>query len=195
LNEKQRKNPLSVREICLFSVFGAMMFGFKFLMEALPNIHPLALFLCAFTLVYRSKALIPLFVYVLLDGVRLGFSVTWVPYIYIWLPLWAVIMLVNRHGWVFPVTDTSKGLRVLKIILPALFCGIEGMAFGTLYTPVQALAFHYDFKQSVAWVIAGLGFDAVHAAGNFSMGLLSIPLATLIIKLEKQHKQQETRSF
>ena len=36
-----------------------------------------------------------------------------------------------------------------------------------------------------AWVLAGLPFDAIHAAGNVLAGLLIVPLAELLQKLSR----------
>ena len=75
-------------------MLGAVMFCTKFIMEALPNIHPLGMLTMAFTVVYRGKALIPLYVYVFLNGIFAGFDVWWLPYTYIWTVLWAITMLL-----------------------------------------------------------------------------------------------------
>jgi len=160
--------------VALFAMFGAILFGFKFFMEGIPNIHPLALFIVALTLVYRSKALYPLYVFVLLDGVREGFAAWWIPYLYVFLPLWAAGMLLPR------------GLA-RKYAMPILMlaCGLQGLAFGTMMAPVMAWSMHLGFKGMLAWIAAGLSFDAVHAVNNIAFGALILPLADLMRKLEK----------
>ena len=50
---------LSVREIAVFGMLGALMYASKVLMEALPNVHLLGVFVVALTVVYRKKALYP----------------------------------------------------------------------------------------------------------------------------------------
>ena len=47
----------------VFSMLGALLFCSKLLMEWAPNIHFVAMFIITFTLVYRTKALIPLYVF------------------------------------------------------------------------------------------------------------------------------------
>ena len=54
-----------VFELVLFAMLGALMFCSKIIMEVLPNIHLLGMFTVTFTLVFRSKALIPIYVNVL----------------------------------------------------------------------------------------------------------------------------------
>ena len=79
-------------------MLGALMFCSKLLLEWAPNIHLLALFIITFTLVYRAKALVPIYVFVLLTGVYGGFNVWWVPHVYIWLPIWGLAMLLPRRA-------------------------------------------------------------------------------------------------
>jgi hypothetical protein len=65
----QNKTALSTKEIVLFSMLGAIMFCSKIIMEALPNIHLLGMLTMTYTIVFRRKALIPIYVYVFLTGV------------------------------------------------------------------------------------------------------------------------------
>ena len=53
-------------------------------MELLPNIHLLGMLTMVYTIVFRIKALIPIYVYVFLNGIFAGFSPWWIPYLYIW---------------------------------------------------------------------------------------------------------------
>ena len=77
---KPRAFSRRVREQIIFALFGAMMFCSKLIMEGLPNIHPLAMFVMLLTIVYRKKALIPIYIYVFLQGLWSGFSPWWIPY-------------------------------------------------------------------------------------------------------------------
>ena len=52
---------LTIREIAVFGMLGAVMYASKMLMELLPNVHLLGVFVVAFTVVYRQKALYPLY--------------------------------------------------------------------------------------------------------------------------------------
>lgn len=165
---------LTVRETALFGFFGALMFASKIVMEAFPNIHLVGVFTVVFTIVYRIRALYPIYIYVVLLGLYGGFNAWWVPNLYIWLFLWGAVMLL-------PKNMPPK----LSPVVYALVCGIFGLLFGTLYAPAQALMFGYSVNQTVAWIIAGLPFDALHAAGNFGLGFLSAPLIAVIKRLEK----------
>ena len=174
IRSKRRLRGLTTRELVTFAMLGTLMFCSKIAMEALPNVHLLGMLTIVYTLVYRKKALIPIYIYVVLNGAFAGFNAWWVPYLYIWTVLWALTMLLPR--------DMPKG--VAAVVYP-LLCGLHGLAFGALYAPAQAIMFGLDLKGMLAWIVAGLPFDLIHGAGNFAVGLLILPLSALLAKLEK----------
>ncbi len=177
MKKQNHAASLSVREIAVFSMLGALMFVSKLALEFLPNIHLLGMFTMLFTVVYRKKGLIPLYVFILLEGLYSGFALWWIPYLYIWTALWAITMLLPQDLLSQKVT----------IIYP-LVCGAHGLFYGVLYAPAQALLFGLNFERTLAWIAAGLPFDTIHAAGNFAAGFLVLPLAKLILKLERTSK-------
>ena len=75
---------LSVKETVLFGMLGAMMYAVKVIMEVLPNVHLLGVFVIALTVVYRKKALYPIYTYVFINGLAAGFAAWWIPYLYLW---------------------------------------------------------------------------------------------------------------
>ena len=160
----------------IFGMFGALMFSTKMLMELLPNIHLLALFLGAITAVYRTRALIPLYLYIFLDGLIHGFSLWWYPYLYVFLPLFLGFLAIPR-----------RAPRWLKTILYPTVAALHGFAFGLLYAPAQALLFGLDsLEEIMAWVAVGLPFDIAHGISNAVLGTLILPFAALIERLERQ---------
>lgn len=175
--KKRNEKPhffISTVELCIYAMLGTVMFVSKLLMEALPNIHLLGMFTILFTVVYQKKALIPLYVYVLLNGIFSGFSLWWIPYLYIFTLLWGVVMLL-------PKQKPKAALFVYPLV-----CGLHGLLFGTLYAPTQALMFGFTFEQTIAWIVAGLPFDLIHAAGNLVAGFLVLPLSRLLRRLNRQ---------
>ena len=156
---------LSVKEIAIFSVLGAIMYASKMLMEFLPNVHLLGVFVIALTVVYRKKALYPIYIFVLLTGLFAGFAAWWLPYLYIWLVLWGAALLL-------PQNMPSK----LKPIVYMLICALHGLLYGTLYAPVQMLLFGLSPSGVLAWIVAGLPWDIAHAIGNFFCGALICPI-------------------
>ncbi len=170
------RRGLDLRHLVIFAMFGALMFVSKKMMESLPNIHLIGMFTVLLTLVYRWRALIPLYIYVMLDGLFFGFAISWLPYLYIWLPLWGAAMLL-------PASRMSRPVRA--VVYPVV-CALHGLAFGTLYAPAQALLFGLSFKQMLAWIVSGIPFDLLHCFGNFVAGLLILPMSELLMKLEKR---------
>lgn len=172
---KRAKRRLTVREMTVFSMLGAILFCSKLLMEWAPNVHFIAMFIITFTLVYRVKALIPIYIFVFLTGVYGGFNVWWIPYLYIWLPVWGITMLLPRR---MP--------RWLSVAVYMLVGGVHGMAYGTLYAPAQALFFKMNLQMTLAWIVTGLPWDAIHAVGNIAACTLVLPLTRLLLRLEKR---------
>ena len=170
----QRDKKLSVSEMTVFAMLGALMYCSKVLMEWAPNIHLLGMFTMVYTLVYRVKGLIPVYVYVLLNGFFAGFATWWIPYLYIWTVLWGVTMLLPK----------KMSPKTAMIVYPVVCC-VHGLLFGTLYAPAQAIMFGLNFKQTVAWIVAGLPWDAIHGAGNFVAGFLILPLVKLLRKIDR----------
>ncbi|MCL2355637.1 MAG: hypothetical protein FWC70_00585 [Defluviitaleaceae bacterium] len=191
----REKRGLPVRDLTVFAMLGAILFAAKFFAQILPpGMHLVGIFLAVITLTYRKRALIPLYVFILLDGVYWGFSVWWLPNLYVWLPLWGLFMLC-RH-----TTDTNTGVvkadpktrsavrfpPAKKAILYMSLCALHGLAFGTLFAPVHALFFGLNFDGMITWIILGLPVDILHAASNFAAGALIAPLATILSKLDKR---------
>ena len=170
----KKTSGLTVREMTVFSMLGAIMFLSKLLMEALPNIHLLGVLTMAYTLAYRGKALFPLYLNVLLVGIYGGFNLWWLPYVYIWTILWGVTMLLPKK--------MSRGAAA--IVYPAV-CALHGLCYGTLYAPAQALMFGLDFRQTLAWIAAGLPWDVLHGAGNLLLGFIILPLSELLRRLSR----------
>ena len=168
------KNRLTIQEIAMFAILGDLMFVSKIVMEGLPNIHLLGMLTITYTVVFRKKALIPIYVYVFLNGLYAGFDLWWVPYLYIWTLLWGATMLL-------PKNMSKKAKRVAYPFL----CALHGLLFGVLYAPVQALMFHFSFKQTLTWIAAGFTFDILHMIGNFAVGFLVFPLSVALKNLAK----------
>lgn len=165
---------LTISEICIFAMLGTLMFCSKMVTESLPNIHLLGVLTVAYTVTYRVKALIPIYIFVFLTGIYAGFSVWWWPYFYLWAVLWGMTMLLPK-----------KMPKKVAVPVYMLVCGLHGLIYGTLYAPYQAIMFGLNFKEMLAWIGAGLPFDAVHAVGNTVAGILVVPISSLLIKLNK----------
>ena len=150
------------------------MYASKMIMEVAPNVHLLGVFTIAFTVVYRKKALYPIYIYVLLNGIFCGFATWWIPYLYLWTVLWGATMLLPKR--------IPEKLRPLVYML---LCAAHGFLFGTLYAPAQALLYGLSFQKMIAWIISGLPWDFVHGVSNFFCGILIVPIIKILSFLEK----------
>ena len=173
----KRKSGLTVREMTVFAMIGALMYCSKLLLEWAPNIHLLALLIISVTRVYRAKALIPIYIFVFLTFVFNGFSPWVMPYLYIWGILWGMTMLIPKR--IKPAVAAP-----VYLVLGAL----HGLLFGVFCAPSQALFFGLDLKGTLAWITAGFYFDVLHSIGNFAACTLCVPLIKLLEKLEKKAK-------
>ncbi len=165
---------LTIKETVLFGMLGALMYASKLLMEILPNIHLLGAFIIAITVVYRKKALYPIYTYILTDGVISGFATWWIPYLYVWTVLWGATMLLPK-----------KLPAKVRPIIYMLLCAAHGFLFGVLYAPAQAILFGLDFKGMLTWIAAGFTFDAIHGISNFFCGMLIVPITKILQNAEK----------
>lgn len=146
----------------------------KMIMEFAPNVHLLGVFTIAYTVVYRKKALYPIYIYVILNGIFGGFAPWWLPYLYVWTILWGVVMLLPK--------------KMPKKIAPVVYmviCAAHGFLFGTLYAPVQAILYGLDFKGTMAWIIVGLPWDFIHGVSNFFCGILIVPIILILRRAER----------
>lgn len=173
MNSERNDFKPTIKEIIIFGMLGALIFISKLMTEMLPNIHLIGVMIVSVSAVYRKKAIYPIIVFVLLTGLFYGFNNWWIPYIYIWLPLWIGVLLV-------PERIPRKKKSVIYIII----CSLHGFLFGTLYAPAQAVMFGLDFKGTVAWIVSGLPFDCIHGMSNLICGLLIPPIVKIMKRLK-----------
>ena len=156
---------LTTRELTIFAMLGGVMYASKMIMEFAPNIHLLGVFTIAFTVVYRRKALYPIYIYVILLGLFNGFATWWIPHLYVWTVLWAVVMFL-------PQKMSSKMAPWVYMSV----CALHGLLYGVLYAPSQAILYGLSFKATISWIIAGFPFDVIHGISNFFCALLVMPI-------------------
>ena len=156
----------------LFAMLAALMFASKVIMEALPNIHLLGMLTMVYTVVFRKKALIPLYLYLIVQGIYAGFATWWLPYLYVWTVLWGITMLLPK----------KMPTWLAAIVYPTV-CALHGFAFGIIYAPGQALLHSYNFEQTLAWIASGFAFDVIHGISNIFTGMLVLPFSKLIREL------------
>lgn len=146
---------LSVRELVLFALLGAVMFAGKMAMAGLPNIEPESLLVILYTLAFGRKALWSIYLYVALECVVWGLNTWSISYLYVWFLLYLASRLLRKM-------DSPLGWAVVS--------GSFGLFFGLLCTPVQLCIGGWAY--AVSWWISGIPFDLAHCGGNFAMALL-----------------------
>lgn len=170
VTEKTRR----LKELCFFALFGAIMY-LSAQIDIIPNAHQLSLFILVLTCVYRAKALIPIYLYVFLEGLMGGFNLWWYPYLYIWAVMWLFAMAVPKKvpKWAF-------------VIISVFVCSLHGILFGILYSPFQCYAmFGGDWSLTYSWIIAGLPFDLIQCLSNGLHACLALPIINVLQKLDK----------
>lgn len=165
---------LKTRELAIYAMLGAVMYVSKVIMEWIPNVHLIGMLIMAYTIVYRKKALYPIYIYVFLCGALGGFNAWWIPYLYVWTVLWAVTMLLPNN----------MPKKVAAVVYMAV-CALHGFGFGILYAPAQALMFGLSFEATLAWIASGFYFDMIHGISNFFCGMLIIPVVSILRYLER----------
>lgn len=165
---------VSVRETAIFAMLGALMYASKVIMDLAPNIHLIGVFVIAVTVVYRKKALYPIYTFVVLTGLLNGFSAWWVPYIYIWTVLWAVVMVLPKK-----LPKKAEPFVYMSV------CALHGFCYGLLYAPAQALMFGLNFQGMISWIMTGLPFDMIHGVSNFFCGMLVMPIISTLRLAER----------
>ena len=161
---------ISVRELALFGVLGALTFAAKYVMSFLPNIEPVSLMVMLFAVVFGRKCLYPIYLYVMMEILFYGISLWNINYLYIWavLALAAYLLRKMEHplGW-------------------AILSGTYGLLFGALCGIVDV--FIGGFSYAVTKWISGIPFDITHCAGNFVIALLLFkPMRQLMERLYRK---------
>lgn len=158
---------LSLGEIVLYGILGALTFGAKFVMAGLPNIEPVSLMVMVFAVCFGMRCLYPIYVYVAMELLYFGLGPWNIMYLYIWAVLAVAAWLLRRMehplGW-------------------AVVSGAFGMLFGLLCAPVDV--FIGGFGYAAAKWVSGIPFDIAHCVGNFCIALILFkPLRRLTERL------------
>ena len=166
------KTVLSLREVVLFGVLGALTFALQVVMGPLPNIEPVSLLVLLFAAVFGWKCLYPVYVFVVMEILFYGLGLWNVNYLYIWaVPALAGVVLRKMEsplGW-------------------AMVSGIYGLAFGALCGIVDLFIGGWAYALT-KWA-SGIPFDVLHCAGNFGIALILFkPLRRVLEKLHNRMK-------
>ena len=162
------KRPVfTAREIAILGLLSALLYGAKVVMAPLPNIEPVSLLVIVYTAVLGRKALIPVYIYVMLEIITWGFGYWSACYLYVW----AVLALA---AWLLRKMESPLGWAAVS--------GAFGLCFGALCSIAYWVAGGWAF--ALSWWLSGIPFDLLHGAGNFVMALVLFkPCKTVLSRL------------
>ena len=149
---------MKTRELTELALLTALLVGGKEVMNALPNINPVMLFLILGVLHYGAKTFYAVSVFVAVEICLYGLGMWALNYIYIW-PLFVALALPFRasHSRLFW----------------AAFAGIYGLCFGALC----AIPYFFigGWAMALSYWVAGISFDLMHCASNFAITFVLLP--------------------
>ncbi len=148
-------------------LLAALMFVAKMAMAPFPNIEPVSLLIIVYVSVLGLKALIPVYIYVLLEITTWGLGYWSFCYLYVW----AVLALA---AWFLRRMESPAGWAVVS--------GAFGLGFGALCALTYWAAEGWTF--ALSWWVSSIPFDVLHCAGNFVMALaLFRPCKRVLLRL------------
>ena len=160
------------QEMVIFAFLGAILVVVQFALSSLPNVEVVSLLVYIYAKVSGKKALIPVYVFVLIEGLIYGFTIWWITYLYVW----DVLVLVSI------LTKNKDSVPVC-----ALVTSLFGLSFGLLCSiPTFLIG---GPGAGISFFLAGISFDIAHFAGNTLAALLLYkPLYAVISMLaNKMH--------
>ena len=155
-----------LRDLIALSLLACLMFGAKFAMQNIPNVHLGAVLLIVATLRFGHKALYMAFVYVMLEGLTFGFGYWWFAYLYIW-PILVLAVLPQR--------------RKKSWLMLSLTGAVHGYLFGAMCALVTVVL--SSPKAGFAFWVSGIPYDLIHGTSNLILCLVLLrPLYKLAEK-------------
>lgn len=158
---------LTLKDMCVLALMGALMFVTQLALASLPNIHVVALLIILTAMFYRWRAIYSIAIFVLLEGLIFGFGTWWINYTYVWLPLVPVTVIFRDN-------DSS------------LFWAIIAAAHGLLFGAMCAIVYLFigGWEMAASYWVSGIPFDLIHCASNFVVCFVLIkPLKNVMAKI------------
>lgn len=138
--------------IALVGILSAVNVASRLVFQFLPNIKPVTSIIILTTLFLGSYVAVQVVVTTtLLSGILLGIG----PYVIFQIAAWVIIVLLTAL--------INKCVKLRHIAFYTLWAGLCGFIFGFIVSTEKLL---YGFAFFLAYYIAGISFDALHAVGN-----------------------------
>lgn len=171
---EKNPNPMKAKELTVMALLGALLYVGQVALAFLPNIEVVSVLVLVYTLVFDRKALLPIYTFVLLEGVTYGFGLWWIMYLYVWAVLYLIAQLLHRND---------------SALIWAVVCGAYGLAFGALCAIPYLFA--GGIGAALSWWMSGIPFDILHCIGNFAVTLVLYRPLTAVLRKVKSLTFQE----
>lgn len=145
----------TIRDIAVMGLCAAILIAVQVAMAPIPNIELVSLLVIVYTLAFGPRVLYIVYIFALAEGLIYGFSLWWIPYLYVWTILAFVTWLL-------------RGMR--RPLGWAILSGAFGLLFGALCTIINLFIGGLSF--AISWWVSGIPFDLIHCAGNFVLCLV-----------------------
>ena len=172
LPSKRVGKPLSVRELCLLALIGALIFATKAALAAIPNVNLNTTIIILTVVFFGWKALYAVGVYIMLEGLVFGFGIWWFSYLYVWPVIVAVAMIFRSND---------------SAVVWAVLAGVYGLMFGPLMYILYFIinGWHMVFAM---WV-SGIPYDITLCISNF---ILTLVLYRPLYRVMERYVVRET---
>lgn len=134
-------------------------------MSFLPNIEPVTCLVIIYTLVYKKRVFPIIYTFVILEGMVFGFGIWLVSYLYIWSILAVLTLLLQKNQ---------------SVVIWAVVAGAFGLLFGALCAIPYLIA--GGLGAAFAYWSAGIPYDIIHCAGNFTITLIIFQPVSQVLK-------------
>ena len=161
------------RRVVLCALLAALMSVFQVVMSFLPNIEPVSLLVLVYALVFGWDVFYIVVTFILLEGVVFGFHLWWISYLYIWSILAFIVLALPQDN-------------------PPIIWAVTAGAFGLLFGALCAIPYLISGGPGAAFAYwaAGIPYDVLHCAGNFTLTwILFKPLYHILKKLHDSQQE------
>lgn len=150
LTKNKSGRILSISDIVICGMFSAILLVAQIAMSVLPNIELVSLLVIVYTLVFKRKTILMIYIFALLEGLIYGFGVWWFMYLYVWTILYFIARIFRRNE---------------SPVFWAVIGGFFGLCYGMLCSIPYLIA--GGIGAGIAWWIRGIPYDILHGIGNF----------------------------
>ncbi|KAI3349395.1 hypothetical protein FDB55_07410 [Clostridium botulinum] len=169
---------ISIRELILFGILGAILTIAKISLDFIPNVEAVSLLVIIYSLIYGKKSIFIIFIFVIMMGLIYGFGPWWIGYFILWPALNILTSLL------------SKFIKNRYLVL-SLYSGMFGLLFGLFYAIPYAI--FGGINAGIVYWTAGIPYDIVHGLANyFIMLFLGEKIYELLFNLNKNYFNLES---